>query len=503
VSQSRRKAQPDALTPREEEVLRLVSEGRTDPEIADELGIALETVNHHVSEILAKLNVATRDEATVWQRRRSNVARWVIWLAAAAVVLSAALGVGLISWGLLKANGYPHGEASKIIESSQGRLTDEQANSAQMIVTMPSSNQDQEGDVWLAKLDGTVIEQLPVASGVQQRDFIRVAPNIETGNPALYYAAGQWDTDKTIFRLDLTTQVGEEIGTIPKCCTQLFGPRPGPRTDVSPDGRYIILFVGQHLDSLIKHDLKTGEDVPLPTPAGIAKCNLSCQYWNIEWSPSGAYFLASYYGVDPEPAQTLLFDVSGKFLAADAFADGVWSPCGDAICDLPNSSGKPFLEIRRAPDWKPQRFLEDLALNAVTPADISLIWTGPALRGCTWTDDEHVAVWQSASPNGQTPAPAHLIHINVESGDFTQINIAHDCHFESLMSAGSSLVIMRNTAGGQTCGGPSVRVGPNDVLDVATGIWAVNTEPGTVIEAVIPAGQPLASLRSSQRNERY
>ena len=51
------------LTPRETEVLRLLTAGRTNREIARSLGIAEKTVGVHVSHILAKLGCKTRTQA--------------------------------------------------------------------------------------------------------------------------------------------------------------------------------------------------------------------------------------------------------------------------------------------------------------------------------------------------------------------------------------------------------------------------------------------------------
>jgi predicted ATPase/DNA-binding CsgD family transcriptional regulator len=54
------------LTPREREVLRLLARRATDREIADELSISPRTVMHHVSRILAKLEVASRRDVAAW-----------------------------------------------------------------------------------------------------------------------------------------------------------------------------------------------------------------------------------------------------------------------------------------------------------------------------------------------------------------------------------------------------------------------------------------------------
>jgi DNA-binding NarL/FixJ family response regulator len=44
--------------------MALISEGLTNPEIADRLFVSPRTVDHHVSAILSKLGVGTRQEAT-------------------------------------------------------------------------------------------------------------------------------------------------------------------------------------------------------------------------------------------------------------------------------------------------------------------------------------------------------------------------------------------------------------------------------------------------------
>ncbi|MGI5288815.1 helix-turn-helix transcriptional regulator [Nonomuraea polychroma] len=61
--------QPLGLTARELEVLREVADGRSNREIAEALFISVKTVSVHVSNILAKLGVATRGEAAATAHR--------------------------------------------------------------------------------------------------------------------------------------------------------------------------------------------------------------------------------------------------------------------------------------------------------------------------------------------------------------------------------------------------------------------------------------------------
>ncbi len=57
-----------ALTDREAEVLGLIAAGRSNPEIARELGVSLKTVQNHVSHVLAKLQVRDRTQAALRMR---------------------------------------------------------------------------------------------------------------------------------------------------------------------------------------------------------------------------------------------------------------------------------------------------------------------------------------------------------------------------------------------------------------------------------------------------
>jgi len=63
LRQVRAAESPDALTPREKEVLGLVAAGHANREIATRLGISERTVKFHVSAILSKLGASNRTQA--------------------------------------------------------------------------------------------------------------------------------------------------------------------------------------------------------------------------------------------------------------------------------------------------------------------------------------------------------------------------------------------------------------------------------------------------------
>src|SRR3990172_6542647 len=103
----------DDLTQRERQVLDLVRLGLTNEEIAGRLSISEAGVKYHVSQILSRLGVASREEAAAavshhvaeaFQPRRR---RWAVLVVAAkaagaAMVLAAVAGLGVLAWGVLE-----------------------------------------------------------------------------------------------------------------------------------------------------------------------------------------------------------------------------------------------------------------------------------------------------------------------------------------------------------------------------------------------------------------
>jgi NarL family two-component system response regulator LiaR len=61
-----RASSAEALTEREIEVLRMVAQGKSNRQIADELVLSIGTVRAHLSNILGKLHLASRTQATLF-----------------------------------------------------------------------------------------------------------------------------------------------------------------------------------------------------------------------------------------------------------------------------------------------------------------------------------------------------------------------------------------------------------------------------------------------------
>jgi DNA-binding CsgD family transcriptional regulator len=120
-----RRPHPDILTPREWEVLTLLREGASNPQIAERLSVTRDAVKYHVSEILSKLGLASREEAAAWQPEPSArpvlrpawaralgpiAGLWRAWpiavrIAGAAFVAAAMGALGVLAYGLARSNG--------------------------------------------------------------------------------------------------------------------------------------------------------------------------------------------------------------------------------------------------------------------------------------------------------------------------------------------------------------------------------------------------------------
>ncbi len=87
------------LTPRQEEVVGLMAKGYTNAQIADALGITLDGAKAHVSEIISRLGVATREEAVATWREASRRS-WPGGLAGLGLVKVGGVTAGVMAAGL-------------------------------------------------------------------------------------------------------------------------------------------------------------------------------------------------------------------------------------------------------------------------------------------------------------------------------------------------------------------------------------------------------------------
>ena len=101
---------PDILTPREWEVLEFLRQRLSNEQIAERTGITLDGAKYHVSQILSKLGVGTREEAAAWQlpeERRAWWGSWPLWVRIASVgtIAAAVAGLAVLALGVLRTRG--------------------------------------------------------------------------------------------------------------------------------------------------------------------------------------------------------------------------------------------------------------------------------------------------------------------------------------------------------------------------------------------------------------
>jgi len=101
----------DELTAREQEVLQLIRAGLTNEEIAERLGSSPDGAKYHVSQILWKLGVSSREEAAALSSPQKHRAPWwagaPLWarIAGAGVMAAAVAGIGVLVWGVVAPTG--------------------------------------------------------------------------------------------------------------------------------------------------------------------------------------------------------------------------------------------------------------------------------------------------------------------------------------------------------------------------------------------------------------
>jgi len=124
-----RRPHPDILTPREWEVLDLLRERLTNEQIAERLGITLDGAKYHVSEILSKLGVGTREQAAAW--RAADLRPW--WMRAislptaaaiggAMTLIAAATGLTLLAWGVAETGGPSQSGNEPVLPQTAGPI---------------------------------------------------------------------------------------------------------------------------------------------------------------------------------------------------------------------------------------------------------------------------------------------------------------------------------------------------------------------------------------------
>jgi DNA-binding CsgD family transcriptional regulator len=127
---------PGPLTPRQQDVFDLLATGLTNEEIAQQLGIAQNSVKSHVAEILQRLGAENRHDAVSLRLRTESNARlaglapvvflrklpfaWLGKAAAGGALTTAAAGIALLAWGVMSTSTNPVSTTGCRVERTVG-----------------------------------------------------------------------------------------------------------------------------------------------------------------------------------------------------------------------------------------------------------------------------------------------------------------------------------------------------------------------------------------------
>jgi DNA-binding CsgD family transcriptional regulator len=115
-------------TPRQRQVLELIARGHTNGQIAESLGISFAGAKWHVSEVISRLGVSSREDAgSYWReahgmRRKARHVAQAIFSVGAAKLVAAATGVAVLGAAII---------AVLVLASGDGSGSDDEARAAQ------------------------------------------------------------------------------------------------------------------------------------------------------------------------------------------------------------------------------------------------------------------------------------------------------------------------------------------------------------------------------------
>ena len=320
MSQPRDATLFEHLTPREREVLDLLRLGLTDREIAARLEITPQGASYHVSQIIGRLGVRNRHEASTWPEQppwwlrtlalsRSwrtfahqfptplNWAAQVASLFVFAVVLG---GLVLLAFLLFRSGGAEE-RPRNIIVFQHG------------------------ADLWVASVDGATPPQ-QITAGIPRVEYSGYVRRPH-GAMDIYYLADEGKKDengtpgRSLYRIALGRGAKEQL---------LFLPGLTPAS-VAPDGKHVLY---TNKDGVMLLDLasgKTTQVVSTSCPPGPPGCP---HYTSAHWSPNGN--MAAGFREFLEGGPLVLFrpfESPAKQAVLGQVAQGFsWSPDGRQVC---------------------------------------------------------------------------------------------------------------------------------------------------------------------------
>ena len=372
----------------------MLRQSLTNDEIAQRLGISLAGAKYHVSEILGKLGVASRDEAARWEPsdrpwwtgaaapmawvwRRASVS----WLATGAAGITAVLvvaGAGFLVWGLVRTDGDAAKPAALGIEDTLVFLRDD--------------------DLWVAPLDGSG-EPRAITSGSLRAKYAGYALRPD-GGIDLYYLIqlegstelGQ-EVELVAYRVALEGGEAEELFRFPTDNARLSA------ANVAPDG---LRMVYADVDALILRDLVSGQETVLARSrrvlAGNGQYVRTDMLTSPSWSPTGERVYSGMFD-GPDTVVTIIIDLPPRTITV-ADIDypghwGTWSPDGSLLCLYSGDIYDGGLTIYNVETHEQI----DVLASGVLPPRIE--GRQSSVGACAWSEDGRLAV--SYSPIAEEP----------------------------------------------------------------------------------------------------
>ncbi len=394
MSKRGRPPHPDILTPREWEVLALLRESLTNDEIAQRLGISLAGAKYHVSEILGKLDVASRVDAArwapperpwwagaaapmmwVWRKTKMSALTQALGAAAAIAILVGAL---LLVWGLLRTDGDGAEPASP---SGDGTL---------IFI--------RNDDLWVAPLDGPG-EPRAITSGSLRAKYAGYTLRPDGGIDLYYLSQLEGNTELSddaelvAYRVALEGGEPEELFRFPTDNARLSG------ASVAPDGLRIVY---ADVDALILRDLVSGQETVLARSrrvlAGNGQYVRTDMLTSPSWSPMGERVYSGMFD-GPDTVVTIIIDLPPRTITV-ADIDypghwGTWSPDGSLLCLYSGDIYDGGLTLYNVETHEQI----DVLASGVLPARIEDRQS--SVGACAWAQDGRLAV--SYSPIAEEP----------------------------------------------------------------------------------------------------